>query len=520
VSRRAQIEQGRPGVYLVTITLPGTVVRVATEEVSVPYANGDGPLNYYGGAQIEDFAEEVDYLAADAIGSAAQVQVAATMPPHIDPATLELQGYYFSAATAEVALWWPGDDYTARRIVLTGRVQLAELGRANEPLSFAIESIPINANSDSVGDAERDIEAEYSTRTKPTTLTGNQFPTIVGPCYRIPGYKVGDSATLSADELVLAGHHFHDTSTVVVVYGDGAALAPAHDTPVNTTSDSGNLVCVLQDTTIPRNYFSGSALAFTFDAVAGGVRAIEGDRPVQDLADALHWLLVKSGARVDWVRMRAALDRLRGWRGGVYIDEETNALDIVEERLLPYLPLVKMQSNDGMWFAYVELDTLRPDVDLTAPTHLLGTVGGLKIDGTTPYNRFILNYFYDHYYQRYMKTVTVDDTNNALCFWSKEMYGVSVAPVMNWSCVWDDSTARRALVSIANRRALPASYLDYYYDPGACPDLRAGQIVRLTDPDFGLTSRYGYLSRVGLSTDPPTCQIKLFPRSPVRDGRI
>jgi hypothetical protein len=518
MSRRAQIERGRVGVYLVTIRLPGTTVRVATEEASVPYATGDGPLSYFGGAQIEDFAEEVDYLATDAIGSAAQVRVSATMPPHIDPAVLELQGYLFSASTAEVALWWPDEDYTARRILLTGRVQLAELGRANEPLSFTIESIPINANSDSVGDAERDIEAEYDTRIMPTSLEGQQFPLIIGPCYRIPGYKVGSSG--SADELVLAGHHFHDTTTVVIVYGDGAALAPAHDTPVNTVTDAGEPVCVLQDTVGLHDYFSGSALAFTFDAVAGGVRAVEGDRPVQDLADALHWLLVRSGAAVDWVRMRPALDRLRGWRGGVYVDEETNALDIIEERLLPYLPLVKMQSNDGLWFAYIDLDNLRPEVDLTAPTHLLGTVGGLKIEGTTPYNRFILNYFYDHFYQRYMKTVTVDDTNNALCFWSKEVYGVSVAPTLNWSCTWDDATARRALVSIANRRALPASYLDYYYDPGACPELRAGQIVRLTDPDYGLTSRYGYVSQVGLSTDPPTCRIKLFPRSPVRDGRI
>ena len=520
MSRKTTLQRGEPGIYLVTVQAPGLLIRLATSQCSVPYVDGDGPLHYWGGVQIEDFAAEVDYMATNGLGSVVQAQVQAVLPPDLDPAVLEMTGYLLSAATAEVALWWPDDDWTLRRVVVVGKVQLAALGRVNEPIRFVVESIPASEGSASVGDADRDIQIEYDTlRTIPTDLSGRQFPVILGRCYRIPGFKVGDSGT--ADELVLCGHSLHDTSTVVVVYGDGAALAPAHDTPVNTTSDEGGRVCVLQDTTAPRNYFSGSTLAFTFDAMGGGIRAVEGGGATLDLADSLHWLLANSGEVVDWPRMRGTLERLRGWRGGVYTDQETAMIDVIQERLLPYLPLVAMQSNVGLWYAYIDLAELRVEADLTVPTHLLGSIGGLQIGDTSKcYSRFILNYFYDHFFGRYMKSVTVDETNNPLCFWSKEAYGERVAPALSWNCTWDEATAKRALVAIANRNALPTIRIDYQYDPLACPLLREGMIVRLTDADFGLSERVAYVQSVGLSTNPPTCKIALFPRSPVRDGRI
>lgn len=311
-----------------------------------------------------------------------------------------------------------------------------------------------------------------------TTVTGVAHSFVLGRAYRAPAFKVGDVGGLN--RLILCGHHLADLSAINV-YEDG--VIGASYTPQNATSASGQDYAYVEDATD----FRSTAGAFSWDARDGGVAVANGVGPAFNAGDILTWLLDRSGLAVDWLACLPALDKLAEWNVGFYLDQQANAIDVIRDRLVRYLPLVEFKSSVGVWFAYVDPFMDRLDGELILGQHLIGRVGRMRIEdeADNTRNSFSARWGYDPFSDGYAGTVTLDPSNSVMCYLSDQLFGPLVDDPIDLSMVREDFTALRILTTKANRVTLPRRSLTYVLAPDQY-HIDIGWCGLVTDPDYDI----------------------------------
>lgn len=525
IADRALASGERP-VYLVTLTLrDGRTVRAATRAISVAATLG-GPYHYHPTLSgIDEFVEELDVFALDGIGALTQAKVEIVTTD--DLAGLQADWHHVAIASAEVAVIWSGQTWEQRVVLLGGGVvQSLEIGAVGEPTGFVIETVAPTA-SETIGDDDRDISDEWSwssgrisiNTTEITDLTGSKFVHVFGDPESVPAYKIG--GMFGNNRIIICGHRLPNTGTVRV-YEDGVELASSPYTPVNDTGTTGAYAYI--DDAGGAREFEGDRGAFTVSFDRGGIaRADDARQPAIGAGAIARRLLRDSGVRVDWRACRRALAMMNEWRLGLYLDTEASALDVLRTYVLAYLPVVEMQSADGLYLAYVSPHSDPSSGDLVVGQNLVGRIGGLAFsDFDAIRNSFTISYKREEFAQSYTESLTVDATTSALCSLSRHLLrddprgdtGVREDDAIECPSVWDASTARRVLLARASRLALPRRVVTYQAAPDAYT-IDVGGVYRLTDPELGIANVRGVVTSINRSLSPFDVTLELLDRTPV-----
>lgn len=508
------IASGLSPVWVLTLSLPdGRALRFSTEAISISttYAGADGP---YQPAPLllglDEFDEEYDAFSLDGLGALTQAKV--DIGTTVDLGGLQSDHYAVTASTAELALLWPGQTWEDRFVALSGaKLHTVEFGTVGQTTSFVLETTPPVASL-SVGDDTRDMGEEWAPGLVDTAgeamtdVSGAKFVWVFGAPLSVPAYKVG--VVSAANRVVMAGHVFPDVGSITF-YDEGVSVGAL--TPVNVAS-----------VTLPYIYassateFLASDGGITYAASRGGIcRADDTTRAALTAGQVMRKLLSMSGQTVDWRKSEPCFVRLDEWEIGFYVDEQCLAIDVIRDRMLPFLPVIEFNSGEGIWFAYV--DPHRAEIE----AHLIngqnvGRIGRMVMsDLEQVYNSFTINFYRDEFSSDqggYTEAVTVDADTNTLCYLSEQLYGKREADPIDCDIVWDETAARKVLLAKIDRLALPRRILTYL----AAPDLywlSGGMVVVVTDADYGITEARGVITKIGRSTSPFTLTVELVDRS-------
>jgi hypothetical protein len=499
-SAEAALLAGTPPTWLFTLTLrDGRVIRAATAPISVPtYDAADGPYQYADTlAGVSDFDDELDPFSLDGRGQFTQARVVVTTTD--DLAALASDFYAPFAGRAELALVWPGQAWEDRVVMLSaGIMQSVELGYTGEASTFSIES-SVTAGQ-TIGDDARDVGVDFPSPLydivpeELSDLSGAKYQIIIGICDNVPGYKIGTDGA-GNNRLLIAGHKFADTGAVSV-YEDGVSLGLFAVT--NATTTGGEPIAYLASAT----RFGAADGAYTFKSRLGGIAAADDANAPALYADGvLRYLLTATGLPVDWQACGPALRHLSGWKIGVWLDQEAGALDVIRDRLVPYLPIVEMHSGSGLWYAYSDPLFIVPEAELVAGVNLIGRVGRMESsDIAEVRNKFTINFDYDAFADTYAQTLTLDASNSTLCMVSRDALanipagddGVRADDPIDSKETNDSATAMLILQARARRLAIPRRILTYLASPDLYT-LPAGAGVWLTDDAWGLDRARGVI---------------------------
>lgn len=509
----AELEDGHRPVWLLTLTLPdGRALRLASRPMRVPTRSGavlsfDPFL-----AGVSEFDEEVDVFSLDGVGALTQAQVEIVTP---GTALGALQGdwHHVTAATAELALLWAGQVWDDRLVALAGGIAGAEFGLADQVSTLSLETTP-PATSETIGDDARDVGADWPTPVDTagdamSDLEGRKYVHVYGATKSIPAYKVGEVSS-GTNRLILCGHHLPRTgaSYTVTVYEDGESPTPYI---VTNGTINGKEYAYVEDAAA----FLSTNGAYTWDATHGGIAAADGaDRPALGAEGVIRRLLVDSGLAVDWRATEPALARLRDWRLALYTDQEATAIEVLRDRVLRHLPLVEMNSGEGLWLAYCDPHTAVPEAHLTLGQQLVGRVGRMGVsDLEAIRNAFTVNYAPEATSGDLVETVTLDASTSALCALSQQLYGVRADAPVDCDATDDATTALRIAGARASRLAMPRRVLQYELAADVYW-LRAGAVVTITDDGYGLTRQRAVCTRVSRTMLPFRAQFDLVDRTP------
>jgi hypothetical protein len=503
----ARAQASETPIVLATLYAPGFIVRCASEPVEIEDEDGDGPYLYDARlVSVTVVDREVDLFALER-GQITRTRVALVLPEDLAPVSLEATHHHLAASRCEVALIWPGETWRQRDVVIgRGLVSGLRLGLAGEPIEFVAEALP-QASGAPIGDASRMIGPEFPPNLSGLTqLRGKQWPWIIGRCLRLPGFK------LDGVSIGLCGHLLADP-TVVQLYEDADenGYTPSGVlSVVGSTDSTGGDITYIEST---MGEFGASSGAFTFDASNGGVRAASGGHDAALNADGvIDWILVNSGERFDFAKMQATYQHLRGLDIGVYVDKELDALKLLRERVLPFLPLIEETGPDGIWLRYVDIATQPSEVDLVEGVNLIGRTGPVEqvSDPDDLFNSVTIRYFWDAGVGGYTKSYTVDKSNHPLCALSESLYGARAATPIECPIAWSDATAARIAWMRMNRLALPRFASTWVADPSLYW-LREGAIVRLTSETLGITARKAVVRRARSTRDPILLTLEPIP---------
>lgn len=511
------LSAGGHGVYLVTVRAGGIVIRAATQAADVPWATGHD-LAYAALARLEPLALEVNVGSLTGIGAYESIKVEIA-DESTDAVSLQLAGHPLAGAVVEIALWWPGQDWELREVVLRGRARSPTLSPAGRLTGFTATSQPASSGSAGVVDPDVGITDEFPSRPYAVELAGNLFPVVLGRVRNIPGLKLGGWS--SVDHLLLAGHWLGA--------GDVNAYEDASTTPfainpytiVNTYSDEGRKVAWLEGAALSTFIAAG---ALTVNLETGGAPRRDGAGATRTAADVLVWLLTKSERRVDWRRCQQALVHLATWDLGIYLDAESPAVNVIADRIVKVLPLVVLESADGLWYHYVDLSLNHPTADLVEGQNLLGPVPGTALDWGSEEdcrNAYSLDWYYDHAVDQMRQHTAIDHDSDPMCRLGLDLTEeVRAEEPVDADMLWTETTARRSLLHRARRKSLPFGTCRMVVSADVAVDLRPGATVLLTWSAWGLSRRPVVVRQTHPAGDIAEVVLTVAPSTALRNGSL
>lgn len=489
-------------VAVLTLRAPGWVRRVASAPVTITGDDSGAPTFALPGLTgFEPPSDEVDLLAADR-SELPNARVYMQLEPGECGAQMESTLGHLAASVGDLDLYDEGDDWSERvRLISRGVVSHMALDDEDLAARFTLEASNPAVGA-SVGDASRDM-GDYFGGTPTGTgtggtigypsLVGRQWPVIVGIVSRVPGHRLGlinpsgDGITY-VPALGLCGHHIAQPAQDYAIYSGSTAYTAAGTTSIVNAYDDGGgpYACIVSDDSAD---FGSGDDAFSVDLPGGGVGGNGGSAAV-DGGAVVRWFMQQSGIAIDWIRSEPALRQLAGFRLGVYIDDELDALRVLRERLIAVLPLIEETGPEGLWLRWTEYRTAPTRTHLEEGAQLIGFAGPLTQDSDPDklYNRFVANYAYNHDTGAYDGRLVIDETSHPGCAVGRaNAGGVRVSPDLDLSITDDAATAARILTNLADRQAVHRWTRDAILDPSV--DVDAGDIVTVTSARAGWTRR-------------------------------
>ena len=523
----SELKSGTP-VFLVDLELGGVVYRFATESYDIE--SDDGTVFYDGTLSDVDFASSLEFASPDFDLPSAGV----TVTFKIDLAQRIARGLDFGAAKGTLALWLPGNDLDERQIVIHGQIDAPCYGAIGEPVSFNIEADFLR-NTRIVPNALQVIDKSNWPNLE-ENVEGAVYPIIIGAPGRqgfagSPVYVAEDLG--SGDRVGIIASHICTATTVSVIEVKADGSTPSiPDQTVEFDNDTNGAAYSYID--VPNAHFNADATYFvSFDNGGGGIvnpyanqkstSNVPEDAYLTGAGDVVRYFLHQSGATVDDGRMAAAAPYLNFIQLDGYIAERVDALEFLQNEILPLLPCSLRAGPDGLYVVPWRYDAVESDArtKLEAGKDIFraGLVEYLTSD---VYNEITLRYRHNVRYNTLRKAVTITgDTakqtggflwRNTYTVNSQSRYGTKALEI---ETEFISSRASAGRVVNWMSRAYGSRQRRITYEaPHKFGWLEVGDVISVTDTDLSLTDQLLILESIEWGETALTFAFLFVPDSP------
>jgi len=512
--------------WVLSLEYAGGTWYLGQESITIDDGTGGTIVISDGLLDLADTTETLDLWSTDSPRRSVPVE----FDLGIDVATLIEQGHDLAGCVAELAQLADGDDWSARRPFVVGRLQEPQYGADGEGVRASIEQDVLSSDetievSTVIGQDVLDVLVATGTYivyvVDPTiglvAVTEDQpAPIVIGtpggsfasgsPARRVCSVE---NATTGAISLVyvLAGHAVAATS-VTLTNADDDTFDVA--TVLNLTLNGAQIAVALYPlATAVLNYLG--PISATWDA--GGGLVDETGGVLKTAGDYLAYLLRLTEQQVDHGRTNAARDALRAFRVGTYLDESTVIADYIRDAMLDIVPVSLAVGPRGVypyvwrWDATSEDAVAHFDVTEDPDIEREGLVTYEDADRIV--NTLQLLYQWNPQTEAYGAEIwAVGDPASrprglrfggstatlTRSYWADPVLATSVGrygirrETLETAIVADVLTAEHVLAWRSRRWALPSRVVEY-----TCPQrwawIEPGDFVTVTDPELSWSER-------------------------------
>lgn len=502
--------------WVLSLEYAGGTWYLGQESITIDDGTGGTIVISDGLLDLADTTETLDLWSTDSPRRSVPVE----FDLGIDVAALVEQGHDLAGCVAELAQLADGDDWSARRPFVTGRLQEPQYGADGEGVRASIEQDVLSS------DETIDVSVVTEVLLKEQLLTVGYFgvatfgadvvaPVVIGtpggganPGSNAP-YCVTmlDGVGLVYRFYVLAAHAV-GAGTVTLMNAENQTTVAA--SVINVTIAGQVIAVAVEDTTVS---------AMTFSAVpvvvwdAGGGLLDETGGVLQTAGDFLAWLLRLTEQQVDHGRTNAAREALRAFRVGTYLDESTVIADYIREAVLDIVPVSLAVGPRGVYPYVWRWDATAADavahLDVTEDPDIEREGLVTYEDGDRIANTLQLIYQWNPQTEAYGAEIwAVGDPASrprglrfggstatlTRSYWADPVLATSVGrygirrETLGTAIVADVLTAEHVLAWRSRRWALPSRVVDY-----TCPQrwawIEPGDFVTVTDPELAWSER-------------------------------
>lgn len=512
--------------WVLSLEYAGGTWYLGQESITIDDGAGGTIVISDGLLDLADMTETLDLWSTDSPRRSVPVE----FDLGVDVATLIEQGHDLAGCVAELAQLADGDDWSARRPFVVGRLQEPQYGADGEGVRASIEQDVLSSDETidvSTVIGQDVLDALVATGVyivyvvDPTiglvAVTEDQpAPIVIGT----PGGGVSsgsparrvcsvEDATTGAISLVylLAGHAVAATAVTLT------------NTDDDTTGVASTLNLTLSGTQIALGLFPLASatlnylgpISATWDA--GGGLLDETGGVLETAGDYLAWLLRLTEQQVDHGRVNAAREALRAFRIGTYLDESVTVADYIREAVLDIVPVSLAVGPRGVYPYVWRWDATATDAvahfDVTEDPDIERDGLVTYEDGDRMVNTLQLLYQWNPQTEAYGAEIwAVGDPASrprglrfggstatlTRSYWTDPVLATSVGrygirrETLETAIVADVLTAEHVLAWRSRRWALPSRVVEY-----TCPQrwawIEPGDLVTVTDPDLAWSER-------------------------------
>lgn len=532
--------------WLLTLTVRGTVYRFST--VTTEVTDGARTLLYRAGLQPLEVPDTIAPPGGTVEEPSARVEVRFSRATAAGWAALTAADRDPGDATAELALHVAGQEWSRRRVVLSGPIASAEGGALGEPLVLGLTEAPWRRTPRALPrESYRVSSATYSdTGYQIGDGVAKQLPAeVVGaPGYRDPNTGGSYPALPGLLALVDSSALSNAVNPVTIVIGVGAlkAVGAASVKLFNASAASGAASIA---TFTPTLLVDGRGQTVTVinapNELGGGLDIADGDelwihflapatggRPdtqggvMRGADEVIRWLVEQSGARADIGRMASDLRPFRSWTLDFYLNSTVDPLELLLTEVVPLLPLSVRVGPGGLTLRRWPYDAVYEDavahLDMDRTTgERLGPVVRSDPSGVTNLLtiRYALNGYTDAYLAEFTFAPTkrvdqVDREVHPYARASADRYGEREGAPIESALIVDRQTAVAA-VNWQIRHHSQTRESVVYQVPQEWQALTPGDVITVTDSAIGWDQRICVVVGVLLREGPTELSIEALP---------
>ena len=512
--------------WVLSLEYAGGTWYLGQESITIDDGTGGTIVISDGLLDLADMTETLDLWSTDSPRRSVPVE----FDLGIDVATLIEEGHDLAGCVAELAQLADGDDWSARRPFVVGRLQEPQYGADGEGVRASIEQDvltdestiePLVVRGSDAGPAASlvtghtydPVEAAILGDDVNASLT---IPVVLGTpgSGASPGTRAvrlrffQDSATLDWYNYWLIAGHAVEATSVTLQAIDGSFLS---FTVQKATLSTGEVFSFIADNLSVGGWTNSTETATVLWTSGGGL-IDQNYGALRYAGDYVAWLLSLTEQDVDHARVNLAREQLRAYQIATYLDESVTVAEYIREVVLDILPVSMTVGPRGVypyvwrWDATAEDAVAHLDVTEDPDIEREGLVtyeDGDKIENTVQ-----LLYGWaprEEVYTSEMWAVGDPATRPrglrfggasslSRSYWTDPMLARSVArygvkrAALESAIVHDDLTATQVLAWRSRRWALPSRVVDY-----TCPQrwawIEPGDLVTVTDPELAWSKR-------------------------------
>ena len=502
--------------WVLSLEYAGGTWYLGQESITIDDGTGGTIVISDGLLDLADMTETLDLWSTDSPRRSVPVE----FDLGVDVATLIEQGHDLAGCVAELAQLADGDDWSARRPFVAGRLQEPQYGADGEGVRASIEQDVLSS------DETIDVSVVTEVLLKEQLLTVGYFgvatfgadvvaPVVIGT----PGGGANPGSNAPYCVTMLDGVGLVYRFYVIAAHAVGAGTVTLMNAENQTTvaasvinvTIAGQVIAVaVEDTTVS---------AMTFSAVpvvvwdAGGGLLDETGGVLETAGDYLAWLLRLTEQQVDHGRTNAARDALRAFRIGTYLDESVTVADYIREAVLDIVPVSLAVGPRGVYPYVWRWDATAADAvahfDTTEDPDIERESLVTYEDGDRIVNTLQLLYQWNPQTEAYGAEIwAVGDPASrprglrfggstatlTRSYWADPVLATSVGrygirrETLETAIVADVLTAEHVLAWRSRRWALPSRVVEY-----TCPQrwawIEPGDLVTVTDPELAWSER-------------------------------
>ncbi len=511
--------------WVLSLEYAGGTWYLGQESITIDDGTGGTIVISDGLLDLADMIETLDLWSTDSPRRSVPVE----FDLGVDVAALVEEGHDLAGCVAELAQLADGDDWSARRPFVVGRLQEPQYGADGEGVRASIEqdvltddtqirTVEVSPNVFGAAAAAK-IGFLYVPAANDSPDANMTIPVVIGTpgsgtspgskAVRVRGIVDPVAPFHGFSAWIIAGHAVEATS--VTLRGQDSTSA-SFSVQYLTLSTGEVMAYILDDIDVAAPVWTNTTEAAAVVWDAGGGLIDQNYGTMRYAGDYVAWLLSLTEQDVDHARVNLAREQLRAYKVATYFDEAVTVAEYIREVVLDILPVSMTVGPRGVypyvwrWDATAEdavahFDTTEdPDIEREG---LVTYEDADKVENTVQ-----LLYGWAPREEAYTSEMwAVGDpatrprglrfggaSSLSRSYWTDPVLARSVArygvkrAALESAIVHDDLTATQVLAWRSRRWALPSRVVDY-----TCPQrwawIEPGDLVTVTDPELAWSER-------------------------------